>query len=59
VARLVPTILKSLFYLNYDRLNARIQRLFKILITNLNHTNVDTIFSYTTYLNMTNLRSGY
>ena len=36
--------LKRLFYLSYDRLDARTQGLFKYLIANPNHTNVDTIF---------------
>jgi hypothetical protein len=36
--------LKSLFHLSYDSLDARTQRLFKYLIANPNHTNVDTIF---------------
>jgi hypothetical protein len=36
--------LKRLFHLSYDRLDARTQSLFKYLIANPNHTNVDTIF---------------
>jgi len=38
------TDLVYLYHLSYNSLDARTQRLFKFLIANPNHTNVDTIF---------------